>query len=215
MRLATLLLVALAAPPARADEPAPSPPPAESPPPPPAPDLTPRAPAAPLDFDLLPSEPSAAAGADPAFERLVARRRLMLKVHQGVGIATWTSLAATAVVGQLQLDDRFRGGGDTGRYRRPHQLLVGTSSALFLSAGLLALFAPEPYQKRGARLDTATLHKVGMGVATAGMLAQIVLGIAARRQAGSLRERDLATVHQGLGYATLGAFTVGAAVLFF
>jgi hypothetical protein len=139
----------------------------------------------------------------------------MLKVHQGLGIATWASLAATAAVGQLQLDDRFRGGGDTGRYRTPHQALVATSSTLFLSAGLLALLAPVPYEKRGGRLDTATLHKVSMGVATAGMLAQIVLGISARRQAGSLRERDLATVHQGLGYATLGAFTVGAAVLFF
>ena len=51
--------------------------------------------------------------------------------------------------------------------------------------------------------------------ATAGMVAQVVLGIAARGKAGTTRERDLAVAHQVLGYSTLGAATVGAAVLFF
>lgn len=191
---------------------------AEGPGPAPAPDLAPSAPAAPppgLDFDLLEPTLAAPAAVDPAFARAVERRRTMLGLHQALGVATVASLAATSVVGQLQFDDRFRGGGDTGRWKVPHRALVITSSALFVSAGLLGVLAPEPYAKRGGRADTATLHKVAMGVATAGMVAQVVLGIAARGKAGTTRERDLAVAHQILGYSTLGAATVGAAVLFF
>jgi hypothetical protein len=171
------------------------------------PDLSP-----PLDFDLLPSEPAAAV--DPRLEKEVRRRRKMLKLHQGLGIATWSALAATVVVGQLDFDDRFRGGGDTGRYHGTHKALAYGTSTLFLGTGLLGLLAPEPYEKK-TRLDTATLHKASMGLAAAGMATQIALGLLARGNAGKLRERDLASAHQVTGYATLGAMTVGAAVLFF
>ena len=172
------------------------------------------APPPPLDFDLLPPETKASATVDLKLEKDVRRRRGMLTLHQGLGIATWTALAATVTLGQLNFDDRFRGGGDTGRWRGAHRTLAYGSTALFAGTGLLALLAPEPYEKR-ARLDTATLHKVSMGVATAGIATQIVLGIAARRSGGKLGERDLASAHQLTGYATLGAMTVGAVVLFF
>jgi hypothetical protein len=183
--------------------------------PPPADLSAPPAPAPALDFDLL--EPPAAAGPalDPGFARQVERRRGMLQLHQGLGIATWAALAATTVVGQLQFDDRFRGGGDTGQYRAPHKALVYTTATLFTATGLLGLFAPEPYQKRPAGLDTATLHKIFMGVAAAGMVAQVILGVAARGQAGTTQERDLAVAHQVIGYTTFGAMTAGAVVLFF
>jgi len=209
---ALVALTLLAAP--AADPPAATPPPAAA-----APDLSAPPPAAPpppaLDFELLEPAPAPEAAPDPAFQRRVERRRTMLKVHQGLGIATWTALAATSVVGQLHFDDRFRGGGDTGRYRDAHRALAYGSATLFAAGGLLAVLAPEPYQKRGGRLDTATLHKVSMGVATAGMVAQVLLGVAARGKAGTTRERDLAATHQAVGYATLGAMTVGAVVLFF
>jgi hypothetical protein len=167
-----------------------------------------------LDFDdLLPAPPEAAAP-DPRLTRKVERRRTMLTLHQGLGFATWGTLAATTLVGQLDFNDRFRGGGDTGRYHGWHRGLAYGTSALFVSAGLLALLAPEPYAKR-TRLDTATLHKVAMAVATTGMVAQVALGVAARGRAGTVRERDLANAHQVTGYATLGAMTVGVVVLFF
>lgn len=172
------------------------------------PDLSP-----PLDFDLLPPEPAGAA-ADLRFEKEVRRRRKMLTLHQGLGIATWSALAATTIVGQLDLDDRFRGGGDTGRYHGAHKVLAYGTSTLFLATGLLGLLAPEPYEKK-VRLDTATVHKASMGLAAAGMATQIVLGLLARGSAGRLRERDLANAHQITGYATLGAMTAGAVVLFF
>jgi hypothetical protein len=60
------------------------------------------APAPRLDFDLLPPEP-AAAPVDPALDRKVARRKQMLRLHRGLGIATWSALAATVAVGQLDL----------------------------------------------------------------------------------------------------------------
>lgn len=204
MRPSALLLAALAAWPglAAAAEPAPAAPPAPA--------------AAPsLDFDLLAPAPAAPPAIDPAFERQVERRRTMLRLHQGLGLATLGALAATTVVGQLQFDDRFRGGGDTGRWRTPHRVLAGTTAALFTTTALLGVLAPEPYAKRPAGLDTATVHKVSMGVATAGLVTQIALGLASRRQAGSLRERDLAAAHQVVGYATLGAMTAGALTLFF
>lgn len=172
------------------------------------PDLSP-----PLDFDLLPPEPGAAA-LDPRFDREVRRRRKMLTLHQGFGIATWSALATTTVIGQLDFNDRFRGGGDTGRYHGAHKALAYGTSALFLGTGLLGLLAPEPYEKK-VRLDTATVHKASMALAAAGMATQIALGLLARGSAGELRERDLASAHQVTGYATLGAMTVGALVLFF
>lgn len=218
VHLPVLLLLVAAAGPARAEDPPAPPPPAEQAAPPPSAEaLRPAPPAASsFDFDLLGASPAAARPVDPAFERAVEKRRLMLKVHQGLGIATWSALAATAVVGQLDFNDRFRGGGDTGRYHGAHKGLAYGSAALFTTAAVFSLLAPTPYEKKtGRTLDTAKLHKVAMGVAAAGMLAQVVLGVAARREAGSLRERDLAAAHQILGYATLGAASAGAVVLLF
>jgi hypothetical protein len=211
--LVVLLLLAGAPPLASAaDEPPPNPAPvAEEP----AgeekkPDLAPK-----LDFDdLLPPEP-AASPADARFERQVERRRKMLRFHQGLGIATWSALAATTIVGQLDFNDRFRGGGDTGEYHGAHRALAAGTSAMFLGTALLSLLAPEPYEKK-TRFDTATVHKASMAVAAAGMAAQLALGLWARQgSAGTIRERDIATAHQITGYATLGAMTIGAAVLFF
>lgn len=208
---ALLVLIALAAnpPTALSAQTEPAPPPPE---PPPA-GASQEGPAPSLDFDLLPPE-TAAAAPSAAFDREVARRKRMLRFHQGLGIATWSALAATVAVGQLDLHDRFRGGGDTGKWHGAHRALALGTSAMFLGTGLLGLFAPEPYAKK-LRLDTATLHKASMALAAAGMVTQIVLGVAARRSGGELRERDLARAHQIVGYATLGAMTVGATVLVF
>jgi hypothetical protein len=169
-----------------------------------------------MDFDLL--EPSPAAEAprlvDPALERAIATRRTMLTIHQGLGLATLTTLAATIVVGQLHFNDRYRGGGDTGRYDGWHTGLVIGSSSLFAGTGLLGLFAPTPFKKE-LRLDTITLHKIFVSLATAGMLTQVVLGLVTGSQEGKLSQVDLATAHQVVGYATLGAVGAGALMIVF
>jgi hypothetical protein len=175
----------------------------------PPPELSPRSPS--LDFDLLgtPREK-----ADPALQHAIETRRTMLTLHQGLGFASWAAMTATVVVGQLDFNDRFRGGGDTGKYHGWHTGLAIGTSTLFLASGLLAILAPKPFPTP-LRLDTALLHKIAMGAAAAGMITQIVLGLVARGQDGSVSERNVATVHQVVGYATLGAMTAGVVVFLF
>lgn len=169
-----------------------------------------------MDFDLL--EPSEAAEAprlvDPALEKAIAQRRTMLSIHQTLGLATLTTLAATVVVGQLHFNDRYRGGGDTGRFDGWHTGLVIGSTSLFAGTGLLGLLAPTPFKKE-LRLDTITLHKIFVSLATAGMLTQVVLGIVTGNNEGQLSQVNLARAHQVVGYATMGALGAGALMIVF
>jgi hypothetical protein len=173
-------------------------------------------PPAPLDFELLPPPPDAPADARvEELERQAGRRRTMLTVHQAMGIATWVGLGTTVTIGQLNFNDRYRGGGATDRWRSLHKGLAYGTSASFLSVGLLGLLAPEPYEKQALRWDTATVHKISMVVATAGMLGQVALGYSTRTREGDLGQRRLANAHLACGYATYAAMTVGAAALIF
>lgn len=169
-----------------------------------------------MDFDLL--EPSQTAESprlvDPAMERAIARRRTMLTLHQALGLTMAATLTATIIVGQLNLNDVYRGGGDTGRYKGWHTGLVIASSSLFAGTGLLGVLAPTPF-KKPLRLDTITLHKMFMSLATAGMLTQVVLGIVTANAEGQLRQVNLVTAHQVIGYATLGAVGAGALMIVF
>jgi hypothetical protein len=170
-----------------------------------------------MDFDLLESSSTSAEtprAVDPALERAIAQRRTMLTLHQGAGIAMAATLTATIVVGQLNLNDRYRGGGDTGRYKGWHTGLVIGSSTLFAGTGLLGLLSPTPFKKE-LRLDTITLHKLFMSLATAGMLSQVVLGVVTANQEGKLSQVGLVTAHQVIGYATLGAVGAGMLMLTF
>ncbi|NOK03709.1 MULTISPECIES: hypothetical protein [Myxococcus] len=168
-----------------------------------------------LDFDLLePAEAAAAAQVDPDLEKRIGRRRTMLKLHQGLGFAMAAGLVGTTVVGQLQFNDSFRGGGDDRNLLGLHRGLAIGTSALFATVGLLGVLAPEPFEKE-FRWDTITVHKMFMALATVGMVAQIVLGIMATDRFGRLSETDIATAHQISGYVTLGAVSAGVFTLFF
>jgi hypothetical protein len=192
---------------------------ARPPPEEPAPPLAPVAVTPSLNFDLL-DEPGTEPKTplqplrDPAIDAMVKRRRAMLHVHQALGFATWAGLAATEVVGQLAFNDKYRGGGDTGRYTKIHLGLALGTTALFSTVALLGVLAPVPYEKHSG-FDTATLHKIMMAVATAGMLTQVALGIYTNSRDGNLDQRAFAQAHQIVGYATWGAMTVGAVTLFF
>jgi hypothetical protein len=191
---------------------------------PPAPADAPKDPAAQaapsLDFDLdvapvqSPEEAARAARRAEEVERQVALRRTMLELHQVVGLGMLASMAATSVVGNLNLVDRYGGGGDTGRYRLLHRGLVIGTSTLFAAGGTLGFLAPVPFEKK-LRLDTATIHKALMIMATAGMVTQIVLGIVTASLDGRLVQVDLVTAHQVVGYVTLGASMAGAASFLF
>ena len=188
-------------------------------PPPPLPALAepPAANKAADDFELLPPEkqPDAAARAREAeMQRDLSLRRTMLQLHQLGGFATLASLGATVVLGQLNYADKYGGGGDTGRYKTAHSIAAYGASGIFAATGLLALFAPSPFDKP-LRLDTATLHKASRAVATAAMVSEIVLGILTASKEGKRSQRDLALAHQIIGYTALGATTTGFLVLVF
>lgn len=138
----------------------------------------------------------------------------MLELHQLGGFLTLAALTLTVTFGQINYLDKYAGGGDTGNFYKVHQWTAIGTTALFGATGLLAVFAPSPTEKP-VRLDTSTLHKVAMGVATAGMIAQIVLGPLTASKEGTPAQRDYALAHQIIGYTTLVATTAGFTVLLF
>jgi hypothetical protein len=171
----------------------------------------------PGDIDLLPPQavPDAATAArQQELERQLHRRRQMLQLHQLGGMLTLASLGATVVFGELNYIDKYGGGGDTGRWSAWHLGSAYTATAIFAATGALAILAPSPIEKP-ARLDTAMLHKIAMGVATVGMVTQILLGIVTASKEGSVSQRDFALAHQIVGFTTFGATAVGFGVLTF
>lgn len=175
--------------------------------PPPKPDEAPPT----DDFDLLPKE----ARPDPAaqarmleLEEKLALRRTMLNDHQLAGFATLATLTATTVLGQLDYHDKYGGGGDTGRFHLWHRWLGFATAGIFAGTASLAVFAPVPIPKQ-TQLDRSTLHKVAMTVASAGMVAQIVLGIMSASAEGSLAQRNYVLAHQIVGYTTVVATFTG------
>jgi hypothetical protein len=169
------------------------------------------------DIDLLPA-PAAPDAAQVArqqtLEHELQTRRKMLQLHQLGGMLTLASLGATVIFGQLNYIDKYGGGGDTGQWYEWHRWTAFTSAALFAGTGALALFAPSPLEKP-MRLDTAMVHRIAMGVATAGMVTQIVLGFVTASKGGSVSQRDFALAHQIVGYTTFAATAVGFGVLAF
>jgi hypothetical protein len=218
-RVAALAAALLAAGPLRssAQQPSPEPAPQQGPPTRAAPpEATAPAPA-PDDFELLPPEKAPDAeqlAREQRIQSSLHTRRSMLQLHQIAGLATVAAMGTTVVLGQLNYDDKYGGGGDTGRYKSAHSIAAYSTAGIFAAGGLLALFAPSPFDKP-VRLDTATLHKVSMAVATAGMVTQIVLGIATGGREGTIAQRDLALAHQIVGYTTFAATAAGFTVLLF
>ena len=169
------------------------------------------------DFELLgprkaPDEATRAR--DEALMRQLGRRRTMLQLHQFGGYATMATLTVAVVLGQINYLDKYGGGGDTGRWMTPHTIAAFTATGVFAATGLLAILAPSPLEKP-LRVDTATLHKIAMAVATAGMVTQIVLGPIIGSKEGQLSQRDFALAHQIVGYTTLIATYTGFLVLTF
>jgi hypothetical protein len=197
---------------------------AQTPSPPSTPTAAPPAATGADEIDLLPPEkpPDAATLARrKEINDKIRRRRTMLELHQLAGFATLASLTVAVTLGQLDYLDKYAGGGDSGRWIAPHAVASYTAAAIFTGTALLAVFAPNPTEKP-FRLDTATLHKVAMSIATLGYASQIVLGILAARSEGSqaspaarLRQRDFALAHQIIGYTTFAAAAGGFLVLTF
>ncbi|RKG64677.1 hypothetical protein D7V80_26115 [Corallococcus sp. CA054B] len=169
-----------------------------------------------LDFDLLTPEAEASAGLlDPDLQKDLETRRTMLKLHQGLGLAMAGGLTAATVLGQIQFSRSFTdGGGDNRSLLAWHRGVIIGTSLLFATVGTLGILAPDPVE-RPFQWDTVTFHKIFMGLATAGMIAQAVLGILATHSYGEITEPKYATAHQVVGYATLGCVAAGIVTLTF
>jgi len=169
------------------------------------------------DFDLLaPEKPpdETAKQREVELMRQLDRRRRLLQLHQLGGYATMATVTAAVVLGQINYLDKYGGGGDTGRWITPHAIAAFTAAGVFTATGLLAILAPSPLEKP-QRVDTVTLHKIAMAVATAGLVAQVVLGPITASKEGQLSQRDFALAHQIIGYTTLVATYAGFLVLTF
>jgi hypothetical protein len=146
-----------------------------------------------------------------------ATRRWMLKTHQILGITTWLLLGSAVVVGQLNYNQLYGGGGGSNEWQTPHRYLVLSASTAFAATGAFAIFAPTPYD-RPLHFDTSLVHRLAAAGATLGMLTEIVLGITTANRANAGNPRDLktlATAHQIIGYSTFGLLTVAGAVWVF
>lgn len=167
------------------------------------------------DFDLLGTPPPVST---PVFDTTVVerakRRESMLKTHQALGLTTLGLMTAKVIVGQLNYDDLYEAdGAGSGRYLLANRILGYTTAASFLATATFALGAPEGYEKH-AGFDTASLHKIGVGMASAGMASQIALGYVAARRASAGNSAGVASLarwHKGVGYATW--LTLAAAAL--
>lgn len=171
------------------------------------------APSAPsLDFDLLGKPPPTVQVDDAAMHR----RRAMLKWHQGLGIGLYALEVATTVVGQLNYSDKFGSNApNTAKYKETHKILAYSTLGVFAVNGTLAILAPTPKGKVKKGFDRVSLHKLGMAIATAGMLAQAGTGIYTASREGYLNQQDIAKTHLIIGYATFAAMTVAVGALVF
>ncbi len=144
-------------------------------------------------------------------------RRHRLVVHQVLGLTTWAFMAATCVIGQLNYNDLYGGGSGRGAYMMPHRLLAYSTAGLFTATGIYALLAPQPY-KKPLKLDTGLIHRIAAIGATAGMVAEVVLGFITARTADAGNSNGIAQMakaHQVVGWTTFGFMTVaGTAWLF-
>jgi hypothetical protein len=165
-----------------------------------------------LDFDLL-GEPAPVQSPDEGTSRW---RHRMLKLHQGLGLGLLGLQLATTAVGQLAYSDKYGSRAPmTARYDATHGALAFTTLGVFAVNGGLALFAPKAKGKPDRGFDRVSLHKLGMAVATAGMLAQGALGIYTTRREGYLDQERVATAHLAIGYVTLAAVGVAVGALVF
>jgi len=175
-----------------------------------------------LDFQFFEPDSNATSGADSAAKsteiaELSKKRRHRLETHQFLGLTTWAFMAASCIVGQLNYNDLYGGGSGRGSYLMPHRLLVYSTTGLFTATGIYALLAPQPY-KKPLQFDTGLIHRIAAIGATAGMVAQVVLGFITARTADSGNPsglKDMAKIHDVVGWTTFGFMTAaGSAWLF-
>jgi hypothetical protein len=168
-----------------------------------------------LDFDLLPQAPKESTEDQKKIASKYHTRRTMLLLHQAFGIAATAGMVGSTVFGQLDYSDKFSGAAQTGQWELWHDYFLTFTTVTFVTAGLLGLLAPVPFEKKSEGFDTVTLHKWAMLATTLGGVAEIVLGILTVSREGYVNQAALATAHLVVGYASAGTMATGVTALFF
>lgn len=189
------------------------------------------------------AEDSAPSGGDDMsdFAAQLRQRRDIATIHRAFGIATWGAMLVTVVLGFIQYYNLYGFGGRedapcvTGDavfgqdqcwgIPWPHRIAAMTTTALYGVTFTLSFVMPDPAgvsEGDGEFAETLRMHKTLRWVHLAGMVAQVFLGFAtAQNWFGIDRANDfdaqraLATVHQGIGWATFGVLTAAGAIMVF
>ena len=159
------------------------------------------------------------------------RRAVLLRTHRVFGIAAWSSLLVTEVLGTLLALDRPTWFGDgncasdagalgcgSNLLGSLHETMAFVSVGLHTTAGILAIAAPDP-DSASVGTDQASrtlrLHKALAWAHGAGMVLMPILGILGQSINNPDAARAFRTIHTGVGYATFAALTWAMAVELF
>ncbi len=173
---------------------------------------------------------------DARLARYVMRRRArLLRVHRAFAIAAWSTMLVTEVLGTIQAVNQPTWFGDGACSHDPeafgchqsslltglHETFAFTTTALYTTAGILAVAAPDPdgaSEGDGGAPRTLRLHKTLAWVHGVGMILLPLLGvITAHPQIVGVSPdaqadfgRAMRTVHAVVGYTTFAALSFSA-----
>jgi hypothetical protein len=204
------------------------------------------APAPVMSADTAPAGPAAStqdtAAADADYAAKAKRRNSLIKLHRPLGIATWSAMTVTLVLGTIQYYNLYGffadqgsnpcvegnavfGQGQCTGIPWPHAIAAGVTTALYATTFTVSLMMPDPDDLaagKGEFASTLRLHKLLRWVHFGGMVAQGLLGlVVANGMFGLDRANDygtlqaLATVHLATGVVTYGALTWAGALMTF
>lgn len=178
--------------------------------------------------ELAGGDEAAAPDESSALAAQLRARQDIATVHRAFGIATWASMAITAVLGWIQFADEYGFHGNPNETACangtavlqefctgvpwPHAIAGFTTAALYFTTAGLSLAMPAPLEA-SADLE---IHKTLRWIHLATMLATAVFGVVTANIDADFGTRQaLALVHQGLGVTTFGLLTAAAAVIVF
>ncbi|MFW6050212.1 MAG: hypothetical protein ACODAU_03500 [Myxococcota bacterium] len=193
--------------------------------------------------ELPPLEASGRAEEGSSIAEQLQQRQKIARIHKWLGIATWSAMTITVMLGIIQYRNLYgffdgpggnpcvRGDATFGQGQCtgtpwPHAASAAVTTALYGATFGLSFFMPDPLEtaeqdsKAGRRLRA---HKRLRWVHFAGMIAQALLGIvvANGESFGLDRANDyralqgLSTVHLVTGLATYGSLTAAGALMLF
>ncbi len=170
-------------------------------------------------------------GAELSEEEIQAQLRTrneIATIHRAFGVATWASMAVTAVLGWIQFADRygFHGSADQTACANgtavfndfcdgqpwPHAIAAFTTTALYLTTAGLSFAMPAPLEVS----EDVEIHRTLRWFHFGALLATAIFGFVTSSIDADFQTRQaLAGVHQGLAVTTFGLLTAAAAVIVF